>query len=362
MKTAPFIIRGGGLWGGLLAYRLHTHRPEVEFILYEKESHFGGEHTWSFHGSDLSKEMLQWLQPFITHQWPSHKVKFPGFERELVGSYHQVSSARFDQVLRLTLPEERYRLGTSLTLEEAHALAPFTIEATGPRKSGECGYQKFLGWEVELAEDHGLDKPLLMDASVEQIDGFRFFYLLPYGSRRLLIEDTRYSTNGDLDEQELRRELRAELKRRGWELEAIIREERGILPIPTESPKIEHRLRVIELGHLFHDTTGYSLPFAVRLIHEIAELPVIDEASVRQLVSEFRHRYEGNRRFFRLLNKLLFKAARADEGYRMLAHFYRRPESLVRKFYAAQMSFSDKCRFFVGRPPVSLLRLHRSFL
>src|SRR5690606_19791037 len=37
------------------------------------------------------------------------------------------------------------------------------------------GYQKFTGEVVTLAEDHGLDGPLLMDATVPQRDDFRFF-------------------------------------------------------------------------------------------------------------------------------------------------------------------------------------------
>ena len=61
--------------------------------------------------------------------------------------------------------------------------APLVIDARGPRRSRRLvlGWQKFLGQEVRLAAPHGLARPIIMDATVSQLDGYRFLYVLPTG-------------------------------------------------------------------------------------------------------------------------------------------------------------------------------------
>ena len=56
-----------------------------------------------------------------------------------------------------------------------------------------CGFQKFLGLELEFEAAARARAPLLMDATVPQLGGFRFFYVLPLSPTRLLVEDTRFS-------------------------------------------------------------------------------------------------------------------------------------------------------------------------
>jgi lycopene beta-cyclase len=45
---------GGGLANSLLAYRLRELRPELDLVVVERGPELGGNHTWSFHDSDLS--------------------------------------------------------------------------------------------------------------------------------------------------------------------------------------------------------------------------------------------------------------------------------------------------------------------
>jgi lycopene beta-cyclase len=56
--------------------------------------------------------------------------------------------------------------------------------------------------------------------------------------------------------------------------------------------------------------------------------------------------------FFRLLNRMLFGAARPEERYRVLERFYRLPQSLIERFYAGRPSVLDRARVLTGRPPV----------
>ena len=74
------------------------------------------------------------------------------------------------------------------------------IDARGPGDLSllDLGWQKFIGMEFALDEPHGLTHPIVMDATVEQIDGYRFVYTLPFSATRLFVEDTYYSDTPDL--------------------------------------------------------------------------------------------------------------------------------------------------------------------
>jgi lycopene beta-cyclase len=50
------ILAGGGLANGLIAWRLRQLRPQVRVLMIESGSSLGGNHTWSFHDSDLTTD------------------------------------------------------------------------------------------------------------------------------------------------------------------------------------------------------------------------------------------------------------------------------------------------------------------
>ena len=75
---------------------------------------------------------------------------------------------------------------------------------------------------------------------------------------------------------------------------------------------------------------------------------------------ELLHRYariEWRRRgFYRMLSKMLFKAAEPGERYRILERFYRLDEKLIARFYAGQSRPVDRARVLMGKPPVPVGR------
>ena len=103
MRAVGCIIVGGGLAGGLAAYRLATLRPEIEIMLIESAATAGGNHTWSFHAGDLSAAQHRWLDPFVDHRWPRYAVAFPRRSRVIETGYASISSAHFGAVLREAL-------------------------------------------------------------------------------------------------------------------------------------------------------------------------------------------------------------------------------------------------------------------
>ena len=231
------ILVGGGLANGLIAHRLEQMRPEVDWTILEAASELGGNHTWSFHASDLNAVQSRWIAPFLEAAWPDYDVVFPALDRHLRLGYRSASSALLRAVLGRT-SGARCRTGakvveirpTGVTLEGGEILqADAVIDGRGDRTSPhlKVAYQKFLGIEYRTSGPHGLVRPILMDATVPQRDGYRFVYTLPLGPDRLLIEDTYYSDNADLDAAAMRRLIDLYAAARGWSVTETLREERG---------------------------------------------------------------------------------------------------------------------------------------
>ncbi len=367
-RPVDLLLVGGGLANGLLAWRLAETRPDMSVLVLESADEIGGNHTWSFHDGDLTPEQHRWTAPLVAHRWEANEVRFPERRRHLATGYRSVSSERFAEVLRARLGG-RIRTGApvaSITPAKVRLQSGETIEAgavidgRGPRPSPHMvlGFQKFLGLEIETERPHGLGRPIIMDATVPQTDGYRFVYSLPFSPTRLLVEDTYYADGEALDTQNLAREIAAYAERQGWGIARVLREENGILPIALggdiEAFWAEKR-GVAASGlsaALFHPTTGYSLPDAVRLADHVAGLPDLSAPALFEAVSRYSVATWRERRFFRMLNRMLFLAGRPENRYRVLQHFYRLDEGLVSRFYAARLTAADKLRILTGRPPV----------
>ncbi len=369
-ETYDLILAGGGLANGLIAHRLLERRPELRLLVVEAAPRLGGNHTWSFHDGDLSYVEHQWIDPFVARRWPAYDVHFPRRARPVDTGYASVSSERFADILTPALGERllagtpiRVLTAQSVTLEDGRVLqARAVIDGRGQRRSAHLtlGFQKFLGQEWETDGPHGLTQPIVMDATVPQSDGYRFVYVLPFSPTRLLIEDTYYADGAALEREVLRREIAAYATRRGWRLKTLVREEDGILPIALGGDMgrlIEEAQGVPTVGlarALFHPTTGYSLPDAVHVADLVSAAPELSAGALERILSQHARNLWSDRAYFRMLNRLLFGAGEPTERYRILEHFYRLPDPLVARFYAARLEFSDKLRIFVGKPPVSV--------
>ena len=229
------------------------------------------------------------------------------------------------------------------------------------RRALDLAWQKFVGRDYRVEGGHGLDRPIVMDAAVEQIDGYRFVYSLPFDDTRLLVEDTYYSEGGLLDVAGLGNRIGTYLDSRGWRGARIEREEKGVLPVALDgdfdrfSPKGE-TARIGVMGGFFHPTTGYSLPDAVRTAMFLCGQEDFNGARLAERLRDEAERLWSERGFYRLLNRMLFRAAAADQRYRVLEHFYRLDDALIGRFYAARLRLWDKVRILSGKPPVPIGR------
>jgi len=363
------LLAGGGLANGLIAYRIAQLRPDISVQLVEAGNSLGGHHTWSFFDTDVGSAG-DWLNVFVAKSWSGYEVRFPNRRRRIANGYRSISSQRFHEVITAALGDRvvlNARIETlrpdSVCLTDGRRLsADLVIDGRGPAAAPDLilGYQKFLGQTVRLAAGHGLEAPVIMDATVDQTDGYRFMYVLPWDARTLLIEDTRYTDGPDFARDDLRAGIGDYARGLGWAIEAVLGEEEGVLPVALGGD-IEAHWRSAETpalsglrAALFHPSTGYSLPDAAALADAICGLTMIDAPSIARLVRERSVRLWHDRAFFRLLNRMLFRAARPSERYRVLERFYGLPEALIARFYAARLTGLDKVRILSGKPPVPI--------
>lgn len=361
-----YLLVGGGLQNGLIALALLARRPGTRIALLEQKDTLGGNHLWCFHADDLEEGARTFVNPLIRYRWPGYRVSFPGLSRELASPYAGVSSEHFDAVVRTRLassPGCQLFLGVSaqkvsareVTLADGRTLrGALVIDARGPERQQprEAGYQKFLGLEVALERPHGLLRPHLMDATVPQRDGFRFLYTLPLSPTRLLVEDTCFSDTPHLAIEQLRQGVLSYAASRGWAVGAVLREERGVLPLPWREPRRPCWTEPLLAGYQggwFHPVTGYSFPLAARLADHLARKPPEQNPgeSLRRLIEETRRQL----RYGLLLNRMLFSWFPPEERYRVLERFYMLPEETIRRFYALRLTRLDQLRILAGRPP-----------
>ncbi len=371
MKGAlPLVIVGGGLAGALAAVRLAELHPDLPLLLVESGDAIGGNHTWSFFDSDVPDGLQDLVAALGPVRWPRHRVHFPGRTRELAMAYNSVAAPALDALVRERLAG-RLRLGTKVTRIASDGIelaggerigARGVIDARGPQGAMpglELGWQKFVGIEFAAASPEP-DCATVMDACLPQLDGYRFVYVLPFGPDRVLVEDTYYSNDAELDREAVSGRVRVLAAERGL-LGSELRQEAGVLPIliggdpdrfwPADDPVARLGLA----GGFFHATTGYSFGLALRLADELARLP--GEFGSAELARWTRARFLRHWRetwYFRLLNRMLFHAAKPGERWRVFAHFYRLPAERIARFYAGELTPIDRMRILSGRPPVGI--------
>jgi lycopene beta-cyclase len=372
MTKASLIIAGGGLAGCLAALALRRHRPDIDLLVVEAGDRFGGDHVWSFFESDLAPAERALVADLLVAVWPAHRLAFPARRRTLSGGYASIRSDRVDAAMRAAFAPSSLRLGVPVThvgpqgvsLVDGTVLsAPGVIDARGAGDMSclDLGWQKFVGHTYRFASPHGVELPLIMDATVDQRDGYRFVYCLPFSATEMLVEDTYYSEDSALDDRALGARIEAYVSEQGWPAHRLMAQEHGVLPVALggDVASLWDGAQVAQLGlrgGFFHPTTGYSLPDAARNALLLSRQTDLSSRALLELFRGEAVRRWRDRRFYRLLNRMLFRAAAPRLRYRVLEHFYRLDEELIGRFYAGRSTLFDKARILSGRPPVPLLR------
>ncbi|MFN4134134.1 MAG: lycopene beta-cyclase CrtY [Novosphingobium sp.] len=374
VRKCDIAILGGGLAGGLVALALKRARPDLSLLLVEQGSTIGGNHVWSFFGTDVGKAGRELLDGMIVAAWPEYTVHFPRYERRLRTSYYSITSARFDRIVRERLGEGAILTGvralacssTNATLSNGTRIeAGAVIDARGLRDVSHLsgGWQKFVGRRFRLAAPHGLDAPVVKDATVEQIDGYRFVYCLPFTADEIFVEDTYYADDPELDIDAIRTRIDDYVKARGWQVEEVLDEEHGVLPVVAggdfsafwrASGGAVARAGV--RAGLFQAVTSYSLPDAVKYALALAREKDLGGDALAAFSEHWAREHWQRSAYFRALSALLFAGAEPQDRYRVLERFYSLRHGLIERFYAGRTTVLDKARILAGRPPLPITR------
>ncbi len=365
-------IVGGGLAGGLIALAVARMRPELKIVLIEQEDHFGGNHIWSYFATDILPEHRWLTAPLVTYGWSGYEVHFPGHSRSLDNIYYSIESERLDWVLRNNLPASALMTGREVksvsprlvVLDGAQRInAGGVIDARGGGDTNhlDCGWQKFTGQLMQLSEPHNLTKPIVMDATVDQHDGYRFVYVLPFGMDKVFVEDTYYSDTPTHDAQRYRQRIAEYVDTKGWKVERVVREENGVLPVVMGGDLENYwasgsgrTAKAGARGAFFQAVTSYSLPDAVRNAIFIAEQTDLDGDKLNMVMRQRAQEHWQGGKFYRMLNRMLFRGADTSDRYKILERFYRLKPGLIERFYAGKTTGGDKARILSGKPPIPI--------
>ncbi len=368
-------IAGGGLAGSLIALTLRARRPDLSVALAEAGESIGGNHVWSFFATDIAPADRALVDPLCEARWDhGYDVRFPALVRTLPTPYRSVTSENLDAAVRAALPDDALMTGQAVTevAPDGMTLAGGTriaanvvIDARGLDRARLAhlsgGWQKFTGMMLECDAPHGLSRPVVMDAGVTQIDGYRFVYCLPFSPTQVFIEDTYYSDTPHLDVAALTGRIMDYAAARGWQ-GTPGRIETGVLPVVTGGDFAGFAAEGDDVPQagvragLFQPLTSYSLPDAVRYASALAALPRLDHRSVLAWSRAYARRHWRQGQFYRLLARMLFGAAEPSGRYRVLQRFYGLDEGLIERFYAGQSTMADRLRVLAGKPPVPIGR------
>jgi lycopene beta-cyclase len=389
--AAPYdaVIVGGGLAGGLIALALHRHVPGCRFLVIEAGCTLGGHHRWSWFETDIRPGARGLMAGFALNGWDEgYDITFPAYGRTLPTAYRSLASAEFHAKLMAELPEGRVMLGTrvagldagGVTLADGTRLsAKRVIDCRAFKSSRHLagGWQVFLGQHFRCDAPHGLTRPVIMDASVDQVAphgngaAYRFVYVLPLSPTEVFIEDTYYADQPRMDADVLKGRVAEYAHRHGWKGE-VIDQEAGILPVISGG---DFRAALAEVaipgvalagarGGFSHPLTSYTLPFAVDNALAIAGLlarrPEVSGTELAAFCKRRATRHWGATAYYRMLSRMLFEAAEPDKRVVVFEHFYALKGRLVERFYAGRSTWPDRLRILTGKPPVAIPRAIRA--
>lgn len=376
-KKQDVIIVGGGLAGSLLFQVLKQRQPAWHVLLLEKSSELCGSHTWSLHEGDIPPSLRAGILPLADKVWSEYNVHFPEYSRNLQSGYASFRSASLAQKtwaaantnfqIRTQVEVQSVSLGSVVLGANPSDTNPETLEARWvidcrgwAQLQGPLGYQKFLGLELEFAQEQKLQAPIIKDARVAQTDGYRFMYVLPFSSRHFLFEDTYYSNSPHLDLSTWESEILKYAKQQFSGEFRVLHREVGCLPLALQKQRVVSTptLKLGAATGFYQPVTGYSFPQMLQTLEQL--LKGMDEfKDAVEFMPAYQSFLRGKMRqmnFLFVLNRMLFLAAWPENRYIVLQRFYRLKEDLIHRFYRGDLQWQDRVRILAGKPPVSVWR------
>ena len=360
-KRDGLLIAGGGLAGSLAAVAIARMRPEIPLLLIEEAETFGGAgRFWCFFEDEVDEEGWALIEPLVSHRWPGYYVAFPGQSRKLKAPMAAIRSSDIDRLVREALRPDQYRLGTKAAAVRDNELlllggekirADGAIDARGAANLSmlELGWRKSVARDYSFAPPHQVDRPVLIDATVDQSDGFRFMQCIPFSETRMRIEDCYISNAPELDLEGSGEKIEAYLARRRWTVTEMEREESSILPVPVGGDFGAFwrvgGARVAKVGMrggFFHPATGSTLPDAVRTALILAKQRHYEGAALHDLFEREASTHWRNREHYRSFNAAVFGPG--HDRRKVFDELYQQDPGLIARFHSEQLGVLERIR------------------
>ncbi|NMB86725.1 MAG: Lycopene cyclase [Chloroflexi bacterium] len=374
MKRYDVILAGGGASGLSLALELCRSPLRGQSILIvDREEKKHNDRTWCFW--TRTPEQFSGL---AHRTWNRLRFSSPGFEacfslepydyQMVRGSdyyaYAKETLAACPGVAFLTAPVERIEDGP----EHASVFTPgaehqatwvfnslYSLQTFHPdTRRFHYLKQHFLGWLIETAYDvFDPGVPVLFDFRTPQLGAMRFFYVLPFSSRRALVEYTLFSP-AVLPEAEYRLALQEYCQRiLGAGRFTLLDEERGVIPMTDQPLARRTGRRIVHIGTLggrVKPSSGYAF---LRIQHD-------SQAITRSLVEHgvpyfFPHTPARYARYDALMLDVMQHSG--DAMQLIFTHLFRRnPIQRIFRFLDEESSFAEDLRLIASLPPLPFLQ------
>lgn len=380
-RDCDIAIVGGGLSGGLIALALARHRPDLSVRLIESGAVPGGNHRWSWFATDLDDAGRDLMSRFRKTEWEDgYEIRFPQLKRKLDAGYRSLTSEDFAATLQRELGDGAILTGREAAAVEAKSVsfadgttltAHKVIDCRGYSSTADLngGWQVFMGRHVRTDQPHGITKPIIMDATVDQVapagngGAYRFVYVLPLGLHDVFVEDTYYADRPELDRSALSGRIDQYCHQAGIAGDPVSFET-GVLPVITGGDfaafQAAHRTPGVAVaggrGGFVHPLTSYTLPIAVEIALAVAADADLPGEQLAAKLEAHARKVWKSMAFYRALGRMLFNGAPPPVRYRIFQRFYGLPESLVERFYAGKSTLMDRLRVLTGKPPIPIHR------
>lgn len=344
------LIAGGGLAGSLAALAMARHRPEVPLLIVEERATFGGEGYRSFLEAELGEGGGVLAGPLAIDRWPGFYVAFPGFSRKLKADMAGFGAEDIHRAVTQALKPKSYRLGTKVVAVREDALVldgGETIRAEGAIDARGVTAMSTLDllYEVRLERDyrfgapHRVDRPVLIDATVGQSGGLRFFQCVPLSAERLLVADVCVSERSQPDEGAAAR-IAAYVKARGWARPRARGERAAVRPLAVGGDFAafwrQSGARAAKLGlrgGFVHPVTGRTIGDAAAMALLLAEQRDFSGNALHDLFEAEAKQLWKQREFLRGVTAAL-AAAPPEDRRAIVERLYRLDPALIRRLQA----------------------------
>jgi lycopene beta-cyclase len=357
------LIAGGGLAGSLAALAMARHRPDVPLLIVEERETFGGEGYRTASEAELGQDGAALVGSLAIDRWRGFYVAFPGLNRKLKAEIAGFGPEDIHRAMTQALKPKSYRLGTRVVAVREDALvldggetikAEGAIDARGPTTMSTLDllYEARLERDYRFGAPHRVDRPVLIDATVEQGGGLRFFECVPLSAERLLISDVSISDRAQPDEGAAAR-VAAYVKARGWTRPRASGERASARPLPMGGDFAafwrQSGARAAKLGlrgGFIHPATGRTIGDAAAMAMLLADQRDFSGSVLHDLFEAEAKQLWKKREFLRTITASLAQAPPEDRLL-MVERLYRLDPGVIQRLQSDRLGLLDRWR--VGR-------------